>query len=226
MRRIFGFIFLLCCGATLSLSAQQYDFGGLLNLEFEQKVVKKLDFNLETEARFNRNFTSFDRFKVGTSFDYSFLKKKRLKLSLGADYLLYNDLGTTEHRGRVVGALTYTEKFSNFKLNYRVRLQSTFYDELRGYHTINPKTYLRNRLQMTYTFKEKGMNVYASTEFFLRLYQRENYFIDNFCTIVGWEYKLNKKNSIGIFFRMDNEIQVKNPENNFYIGIKYGFQNS
>lgn len=224
MKRLTLLFALFCCCLPF-VSAQQHDFGGLLNLEFQQKVVKNLNFNLETEARFNHCFTSFDRLKVGASFDYSFLKKKRLKISLGANYLLYNDLGTAEHRGRIVGALTYTEKFSNFKISYRVRVQSTFYDELRGDYKFNPKTYLRNRLQLEYSFKEKGMDLYASTEFFLRLYQKGNNFVDDFRTIVGWDYKLNKGNSIGLFFRVDNEIQVKNPENTYYIGFAYGFKN-
>lgn len=224
MKRLAILLLLLCCIVPMKLSAQQHDFGGLVNLGFEQKVVKGLDFNLEAEGRFNHFFTSFDRLKIGASFDYSFLKKKRLKITLGANYLLYNDLGMADHRGRVIGTLTYTEKIKNFKLSYRARVQSTFYDELRGYHKFNPKTYLRNRLQLGYNFKEKGMEIYASTEFFLRLYQKGNNFVDNFRTIVGWDCKLNKGNTIGLYFRVDNEIQVKNPENTYYIGFRYGFK--
>lgn len=225
MKRLSIVLLLVCSLAPLKSSAQRHDFGGLVNLEFEQKVAKGFDFNMETEARFNRCFTSFDRLKIGASFDYSFLKKKRLKINIGANYLLYNDLGTAEHRGRIIGALSYTEKIKNFKLSYRVRVQSTFYDELRGEHEFNPKTYLRNRLQLAYGFKQKSMEIYASTEFFLRLYQKGNYFVDNFRTIVGWNYKLNKGSHIGIFFRVDNEIQVKNPENMYYFGLRYGFKN-
>lgn len=225
MKRLTLFLLLFCLLVPVKLLAQQHDFGGLVNLEFEQKVAKGFDFNLEAEARFHHCFTAFNRLKIGTSFDYSFLKKKRLKIAIGANYMLYNDLGTAEHRGRIVGGLSYTEKIKNFKLSYRVRVQSTFYDELRGEHKFNPKTYLRNRLQLAYHFKEKGMEIYASTEFFLRLYQKGNYFVDNFRTIVGWDYKLNQGNSIGIFFRVDNEIQVKNPENMYYFGLRYGFKN-
>lgn len=223
MKKFRPFALLLLILAPSWLAAQSHDFGGLLKLSFEQRIVKDFDFKLETEGRFCHNFTSFERLKVGGSFDYSFLKKNRLKLSLGANYLLYNDLGTAEHRGRVMGCLTYTEKFGAFKLSYRVRVQATFYDESRGDFKVNPKTYLRNRLQFSYDFAGKNMGIYASTEFFLRLYQK--CFVDQFRTVLGWDYKLSKGHKIGFFLRADNEIQVKMPENVYYIGFAYTFKN-
>lgn len=209
----------------MCLSGQTHEAGGLIHLGFEQKIVKGFDFGLEAEGRFDRNFTSFDRFKLGAGFDYSFLKHKRLKIGIAANYLLYNQGSFCEHRGRVKGDITYSEKIKQFKLSYRVRVQATFYDELRGEHKFNPKTYMRNRLQFEYGFFDKPMKVYASTEFFLRLYKKGNCFIDNFRTIVGWNYKLSKGNTIGVFLRMDNEIQVANPANVYYIGFSYSFKN-
>ena len=118
------------------MRGQSHDFGGIVDLGFEQKLAKGLDLGLEGEGRFNHCFTSFNRLKIGADLDYSFLKKKRLKVSLGAAYLLYNRYGTVENRGRIIGSLTYTEKFSDFKLSLRARVQSTFYDMQRGYHTL------------------------------------------------------------------------------------------
>ena len=59
--------------------AQSHDFGGIMELGFEQKLAKGLELGLEGEGRLNHNFTSFNRLKVGAELDYSFLKKKRLK---------------------------------------------------------------------------------------------------------------------------------------------------
>ena len=205
--------------------AQSHDFGGIVELGFEQKLAKGLELGLEGEGRFNHNFTSFNRLKVGAELDYSFLKKKRLKVSVSGFYLLYNCYGTPEHRGRIMGALTYTEKFSDFKLSLRARVQSTFYDMQRGYHKFNPKTYLRGRLQFDYTFPKLKMSVYASTEFFLRIYQKDRIFIDNFRTIAGLNFKVGNGHTMGVFLRMDNEIQVSEPENVYYIGLKYNFKN-
>ena len=215
-------VLLITSGA---LCAQSYNGGSIIDLGFEQGIVKHFKFNLGMESRFDDWCTHFDRLKLNGEFDYSFLKKKRLKVSLAACYLLYNADGAPEHRGRVLGSLTYTEKIQHFKISYRVRVQSTFYDERFKEVKHNPKTYLRNRLQFGYTWKEKGVSLHASTEFFLRLYEPQNCFIDNFRTVIGCDFKLNDKNSLGVYLRADNEIQVKNRENVFYLGIKYAFEN-
>ena len=217
--------FLLMVALPWACRAQSHDFGGIVELGFEQKLAKGLDLGLEGEGRFNHNFTSFNRLKIGADLEYSFLKKKRLKVSVGGFYLLYNRYGTPEHRGRIMGALTYTEKFSDFKLSLRARVQSTFYDMQRGYHKFNPKTYLRGRLQFDYTFSQLNMSIFASTEFFLSLYKKNDIFIENFRTIAGLNFKVGKGHTMGVFLRVDNEIQVSEPENVYYIGLKYNFKN-
>ncbi len=217
--------FLLMVALPWACRAQSHDFGGILELGFEQKLAKGLELGLEGEGRFNHCFTSFNRLKIGADLDYSFLKKKRLKVSLGAAYLLYNRYGTIENRGRIICSITYTEKISDFKLSLRARVQSTFYDMQRGYHKFNPKTYLRGRLQFDYTFSQLRMSIYASTEFFLRLYQKEHIFIENFRTIAGCNFKMGNGHTLGVFLRVDNEVQVSEPENVYYIGLKYNFRN-
>ena len=217
--------FLLMVVLPWTGQAQSHDFGGILELGFEQKLAKGLELGLEGEGRFNHCFTSFNRLKIGADLDYSFLKKKRLKVSLGAAYLLYNRYGTIENRGRIIASLTYTEKISDFKLSLRARVQSTFYDMQRGYHKFNPKTYLRGRLQFDYTFSQLNMSIFASTEFFLSLYKKNDIFIENFRTIAGCNFKVGNGHTLGVFLRVDNEVQVSEPENVYYIGLKYNFKN-
>ena len=223
-RRAFVSMLLLFALSSV-VRGQSHDFGGILELGFEQKLAKGLELGLEGEGRFNHCFTSFNRLKIGADLDYSFLKKKRLKVSLGAAYLLYNRYGTIENRGRIIGSLTYTEKFSDFKLSLRARVQSTFYDMQRGYHKFNPKTYLRGRLQFDYTFSQLRMSIFASTEFFLSLYKKNDIFIENFRTIAGCNFKVGNGHTLGVFLRVDNEVQVSDPENVYYIGLKYNFKN-
>lgn len=223
-RRAFVSMLLLFALSSV-VRGQSHDFGGILELGFEQKLAKGLELGLEGEGRFNHCFTSFNRLKMGADLDYSFLKKKRLKVSLGAAYLLYNRYGTIENRGRIIGSLTYTEKFSDFKLSLRARVQSTFYDMQRGYHKFNPKTYLRGRLQFDYTFSQLRMSIFASTEFFLSLYKKNDIFIENFRTIAGCNFKVGNGHTLGVFLRVDNEVQVSEPENVYYIGLKYNFKN-
>ena len=215
---LFGFLFCV----PVILCAQTYDAGGLLGMEYGKKIGKGFHFGAIAELRLNEYYTNFDRMKVGGEFDYTFFKK-RFKIRIGAHYLLTDQENYYENRGRVYASFTYTEKIKRFKLSFRVRPQATFYETTYGNHKVNPKTYLRNRLQLTYSFFSKPVKLYVSTEFFLRLYQKKNYFIDNFRTLVGAEYQFNDRSSLNMFFRVDNEIQVKNPANVFYVGVFYNF---
>ncbi|MCQ2285673.1 MAG: DUF2490 domain-containing protein [Bacteroidales bacterium] len=224
-KKFFSLLFSFLLFPTLSLWAQSYDGGLIVDLGFEQKFVKDFSFNLGAEGRMDHWCTAFDRLKLDGTFDYSFLKKKRLKVSLGACYILHNEKGAPEHRGRVHGGLTYTEKIHHFKMAYRIRVQSTFYDVRFGEFKHNPKTYLRNRLYFGYTWKDKGITLHGSTEFFLRLYEPKNCFVDNFRTVLGCDFKLNEKNTLGVYLRADNEIQVEHRDNIFYLGVKYAFEN-
>lgn len=205
------------------LMAQTYDAGAILSAGYRKKICKGFSFSAGAEGKFNQTFTSFERLKVTGSFHYTFWKK-HFKVGVFGSYILSNQTNYFESRGRVGGDISFSQDIKNFSLSYRVRAQSTFYDETYCDHKFNPKTYLRNRLQLEYHFAEKPIKLYASTEFFLRLYQRDACFIDAFRTIVGVHYRLNKHNSLDFFLRADNEIQVKKPENVFYIGVAYNFK--
>lgn len=203
--------------------AQTTDFGALLGVNYTKEINDAWNYSLESEARFDENFTSFDRLKVSNGFDYTFLKN-RLKAAASIDYLLKNEMTFFENRGRFNLALTYTEKIKQFKISYRVRGQVTMYEECCQDHRFNPKIYLRNKLELSYDFFGKPVKIYASAEFFLRLYQKEAHFVDAFRTIAGVSYRFDKNNSIDIFLRADNEIQVKNPANVYYLCVLYKFK--
>jgi hypothetical protein len=223
LKRLAAFLWMILLCAPAFVSSQTHDFGGLLEVGFEQRIVKGLNFGIGAEGRFNQCFTNFNRLKLSADLSYSFWDK-RFKVSVGGRYLLYNQEGTPENRGRVLGSITYTERIRQFKPSFRLRIQSTFYDEQRRHVKFNPKTYLRGRLQLEYVFPAHPMTLYASTEFFLRLYKKDANIVDRFRTIVGWDYRLNAGSTIGVFFRADNEMQVAKPENVYYIGFKYGFK--
>ena len=214
-------LFILCL--PFIAKGQTHEVGGILGAEYKKKVVDELNFGLEGMLRFNQNFTNFDQVRVGTGFDYA-LWKKRLKVSATGLYMLDNAGSYFEHRGRVYGSLSYTESIWQFRIGVRARVQSTFYDERHGKHKFNPKTYFRGRLQLEYEFFSKPIKLFTSTEFYLRLYKKNNYFIDNFCTIVGCTYKLSHGSSLTFSFRSENDIQVKNPKNIYYFCIDYNFK--
>jgi|GEM_PF-3308678 len=214
---------LVCLSISFVSYSQTTDFGAVIRVNYVKEINKAWNYSLAGEGQLGANFTSFDRLKSSTGFDFTFLKK-RLKAAGTLDYLLKNEIDFFENRYRFNLSLTYTEKIKQFKISYRLRGQTTIYEETHQDHRFNPKTYLRNRLELSYEFFEKPVEIYASTEFFLRLYQPGANFVDAFRTILGVSYRFDKNNFLDVYFRADNDIQVKDPANVYYIGIAYTFK--
>ena len=211
------------CLFACTLQAQTTDFGAIVGAGYSGKIVKGFGYSVEGEVKTGGNFIEFNRFKASAGLGYSFWKS-RFKVSADFDYILKNRQTYLENRYRVSGGLTYSEKIRSFKLSLRSKYQASFYDESRAEHKFNPKTYVRNRFEISYSFFSKPVKLYASTEMFIRLYRKDARFIDEMRTVVGVTYRLNKNNSLDFYLRADNEVQVKNPANIYYIGVGYSFK--
>ena len=82
---------------------------------------------------------------------------------------------------------------------------------------------MRNRLTVTYSIPNKPVKIYASEEFWWRLYHPGKNIIDNLRTTVGVQYSINKRHTLDFYLRSNNEVQVSNPDHKLYLGIKYSF---
>ncbi|MBO4489308.1 MAG: DUF2490 domain-containing protein [Bacteroidales bacterium] len=213
----------LCCVAlsVTSLRAQSFETGGLIGVEYDQKILKGWHFNAETQVRFDHNFTHYDRWKISVGTDYTFWKK-RIKIGATYSFMNYQDnKGFFDWRHRITGSLTFSQKIGIAKLSYRAAFQSTFRDEKRGSYKFNPKTYMRNRLQCTFSIPEKPVKLYISEEFWWRLYHPGKNIIDELRTTVGVKYTIRKHHTLDFFLRLSDEVQVKKPDHKLMIGITY-----
>lgn len=202
-------------------SAQTFETGGIVGLEYDMKILKGWHWNAETNVRFDNNFTQYDRWKIGIGTDYTFWKK-RVKIGAAYSFMHYYDPENCyDFRHRITGSLTIGEKFGDVKISYRAAFQATFRNERRGDYTFNPKTYMRNRLLITYSIPQKPIRIYASEECWLRLYHPEKHIVDELRTTLGVKYNINKHHALDFYIRSTNEIQVSNPKNALYLGITY-----
>ena len=207
--------------------AQTYATGCIGGAECELKILKGWHVSLEGELRcvlYEKDSPQFDRAKLGIATDYTFLKKW-VKVGAAYNYLNYYNQEDNfyENRHRVKGYVTISQKFGAWKPSYRLQVQSTFRDERRGDYTFNPKTYMRNRFMVTWTVPRSPVKLYVSEEFWWRLYKPGDNIIDQLRSVIGVQYSFNKRHSMDVFFRSDNEVQVKNPKNVFSVGITYSF---
>lgn len=214
-------VLLLLSASVFAQSERTTDLGGILSAEFSTGVGRSFSLSVEEELRFDNNCTQLDRWLNSVGVDYTF-PRNRLKVGVTCDYIRrHNDEGYFENRWRAGLHLTYSEALYHFKFTYRSKLLFTFYDELTGEHRVNPKLYWRNRLQVSYQQPNSRFKYLLSAELFWLTNDPKNRIIDNLRTVATVEYRLTRRHYLSAFVRMDNDLQVKEPVDRFYLGLSF-----
>lgn len=216
MKRLIIFISLFI--PILLVNAQTTDFGGRLGVSYTKDFGTRWDLNLLGDVYMNQNFTKYEKFRAGIGVDYTFFRKK---LKVGTTYYYINQFTSShiyENRHRANVSISYSEKYRQYSFSYRLRLQTTFRDETRDYYRFNPKIYLRNKFQVSYSFYTKPIKLRLSEEFFWRLDRPDQRIIDQLRTTFGVQYRFNSVYAIDFYVRSGNDIQVNDRENIFSLG--------
>lgn len=202
-------------------SERTKDFGAKASAEISVGVARNVDLSIEEEFRLDNNCTQFDRWLNSFGVDYTFLRG-RMKLGVMGDYIRrFNDDRYFENRYRAGVQLTYSETYRRFKFSFRTKLLSTFRDEATGDYRVNPKLYWRNRLQVSYQMPNSRFKYSVSTELHWLVNDPKNNIVDNLRTVAAVDYRLTRRQYLSAFVRMDNDLQVKEPVDRFYLGVTY-----
>ena len=220
-RVLFILSFLAISAVMLAQSERTTDLGGILSAEFSTDLPSNFGLSVEEELRFDHNCTQLDRWLNSVGVDYTFWHN-RMKFGMAGDYIRRaNDGGYYENRYRLGAQLTYSETYRRFKFSLRTKLLSTFFDERTGEHRVNPKMYWRNRLQATYQRPNSRFKYALSTELFWLTNDPKGSIVDNLRTVASVEYRLSRRHYLAAFARMDNDLQVKEPVDCFYLGLTF-----
>jgi hypothetical protein len=60
-----------------------------------------------------------------------------------------------------------------------------------------------------------------SAELFWLTNDPKGSFVDNIRTVLAVDYRLARQYSLSLFVRMDNDLQVKEPVDRFYLGLTF-----
>lgn len=185
----------------------------------------------ELEVEEELRFASYERFHLDRWLTSLTLERpvpfpwfgKRLHVGIHADYVRhYDDHHYYDNRWRTGLFVSYYENVRRFKFSYRTRVMLTYRDERTGDYRVNPKWCWRNKLQAVYQRPNSRFKYTLSTECFMRLRaQARESFIDQWRTTFAVNYRLTRQQSISVFARMDNDLQVKKPFDTFYLGLSY-----
>ena len=221
MKRLLTIVIMLFSVGVFAQSERSTDFGGIVSAEAEVGLGGPFGLSVEEELRFENNCTQFDRWLNSVGVDYTCLHN-RMNIGLTADYIRrHNDRGYYENRGRLGLQVTYTEDWRRFRFQVRSKAIGTFFDERTGEHRVNPRLYWRNRLKVTYQPMNSRFKYALSTELFWLTNDPKKGGIDNLRTVLSVDYRLARQYTLSAFVRMDNDLQVKEPVDRFFLGLTF-----
>lgn len=221
MKRLLFIVFLLASVGVFAQSERSTDFGGIVSAEAEVGLGGPFGLSVEEELRFENNCTQFDRWLNSVGVDYTCLHN-RMNIGITADYIRrHNDRGYYENRGRLGLQVIYTEDWRRFRFQVRSKAIGTFFDERTGEHRVNPRLYWRNRLKVTYQPMNSRFKYALSTELFWLTNDPKKGGIDNLRTVFSVDYRLARQYTLSAFVRMDNDLQVKEPVDRFFLGLTF-----
>lgn len=217
-----AFVIVLLCLAVVRSAAQSgrtSDLGAIVSAEASVGLGGPFGVSVEEELRFNHSCTQFNRWLNSVGVDYTCLHN-RMNIGFTVDYIRrHNDKGYYENRGRLGLQATYAEEYRQFKFQVRTKLIGTFFDPATGEHRVNPKLYCRNRLKVIWQPMNSRFKYALSTELFWLTNDPKGSYVDNVRTILSVDYRLSRRYWLSAFVSINNELQVKEPEDIYYLGM-------
>lgn len=219
MKRHLTAVFSALLLSISSSYAQMNDAGLWLSLNGEKKITPNLSFALSQEFRMNENVTELGTFfsdagftyklskTIRASFNYRFANKRNLDDSYSKRHRYYIDLAARK-------------KIKPFVLSFRTRFQSQYADINCSPDGKTPDYYSRNKLSLKFDL-DKRYTPYIYTELFFPLFSGEGFYFDNARYCAGIEYQKNRMHTFDIFYMIQQEYNVNDPERDFIIGIGY-----
>lgn len=221
MKRLLPIVFLLFSVGVFAQSERTADFGGIVSAEAEVGLGGPFGLSVEEELRFDNNFSQFDRWLNSVGVDFNCLHN-RMNIGLTADYIRrHNKNDYFENRARLGLQATYTESYRQFRFQVRSKVIGTFLDERTGEHRVNPRLYWRNRFKVIYQPMNSRWRYALSTELFWLTNDPKGSYVDNLRTVFSVDYRLARQYTLSAFVRMDNDLQVKEPVDRFFLGLTF-----
>lgn len=217
------FSFILLCFNISSFSQPTNDAGLWTTFNVEKKINKKFAVFLTEEYRVRENFTQTNLFYTELGAEVRPLNF--LKVSLAYRMIeKYLEDKTFSYRHRLMLNITLKQKFGNFVLSYRQRLQS----EVRNVYSSDigsiPEWYSRNKFELKYDLG-KPITPYIATELRYQINNPRSVQSNNLWHrtryIVGVNYKKSDKHTFGLYYLLQREFNVSSPQNLYIIGLEY-----
>ena len=220
MRRILiCFCFFLCFQFTIY--SQVKDAGLWLSGTAEKNVNGLFSAYINPQFRFNENYSELGSYFLDGGLSYE-IKDLNMKVTGSYRFAQKKNLDDSYNiRHRFYADLAYKMKMKKLVFSYRLRYQYQFKDINRSSDWAISSDYLRNKFSLKFKPEEK-LRPFVFLDSWFRIKGSPKEF-DNIRLGAGFDYELDKRQSISPSFFMDKEFNVNNPYTSFILGIDYSF---
>ena len=220
-RSLTGWMIIFLVFSGITASSQVNDAGLWLSANVEKKIYRSFSVTFTEEVRMNENITEIGAIFSDLGLSYKFLK--RFRVSANVRYINKRRLDDSyDNRIRYYFDLSYREKVNPVIFLFRVRLQSQYTDIFSSPDGKIPDKYARTKLTVKLDLN-KRMEPYLYAESFFLLNDPNGMLFNGTRYCAGIEYSFSKHHMVDIFYMIQKEYQVNNPEMDFIIGIGYYF---
>jgi hypothetical protein len=223
MKKNFFCLVIVLLFSVSAFSQATNDAGLWTTFNFDKKLKDKFSVFLTEEFRLRENFTRVNLFY--TDFGVEVRPAKFLKVALAYRLIEKNlEDQTYSYRHRLMLDITLKKKWGDFAFSYRQRLQSEVRNVYSSEDGAVPEWYSRNKFTIKYD-TDKAITPYIAAEFRYQIsnpravesdatWHRSRY-------VAGLDYKVNKRNTLGLYYLIQNEYNVSAPQNLYIVGIEY-----
>jgi hypothetical protein len=217
-------VFIVQCKLSESYSQEMKvvrDFRAIGEVEVIKSVYKKWEISLGTKLLLEHNASRFGEFDLDAGISYKLLKF----VSLGIGYRWSenrNKFNDFIIKNRLRGDIDLIAKIKRLKADYRISYQNIDDDYFQNNETATSKNILRNRLQLKYNIRKSQIFPFFYVEHYGQLGEKGKYGI-KLKSAIGTGYSINKKHEIKTYFRVDRELNKKNPYLYYSVGVGYSY---
>ncbi len=207
--------------AFINLFSQNKDFETWTGITIKKQVSSNLELKLREELRLFENSSQINT--VFTDFGGEYKISKNLSAGLFYRYIRKSNYPNFINQHKFYGSIEYKKNINQLTLAYKIKFQTKYSEIYSSYDGLIPANTLRNKISIDYKIKNKKIKPKIFVEVFYPL-QYLNYNFFKIRTGGGFKYKLNKYNSIDLFFFTDKEINIKNPHTSNILALSYVFK--
>ena len=210
MRKIQNSILLLLF-FTFSSIAQENDFQIWTSLSVNDKVTYKTDINVKHGLRFRENSSLLSKSYSDIRLKYKY--NKRVSLGVGyRDINEWNKQLSREQESRYYSDLYLRHKIDRFVFSVRNRYQKQGSTRLYNY-------LFRQKLSITYNIRKNKLDPLLAAEYFYS----EQKQINKLRYTLGFSYPISKDLDFDIAYRIQQQLNIENPETLFILSGKLSY---